>query len=43
MGAEGTYEGTYLGMLDHNITTVARALGGQAPERGWQGKLSASH
>jgi len=40
MGAEGTYEGTYLGMLDHNITTVARALGGQAPERGWQGKLS---
>lgn len=43
MGAEGTYEGTYLGMLDHNITTVARASGGQAPERGWQGKLSASH
>jgi manganese/zinc/iron transport system substrate-binding protein len=42
MGAEGTYEGTYLGMLDHNITTVARALGGQAPERGWQGKLSIS-
>jgi manganese/zinc/iron transport system substrate-binding protein len=41
MGAEGTYEGTYLGMLDHNITTVARALGGEAPERGWQGKLSA--
>jgi manganese/zinc/iron transport system substrate-binding protein len=41
MGAEGTYEGTYLGMLDHNITIVARALGGQAPERGWQGKLSA--
>jgi manganese/zinc/iron transport system substrate-binding protein len=43
MGTEGTYEGTYLGMLDHNITTVARALGGQAPERGWQGKLSAAH
>jgi manganese/zinc/iron transport system substrate-binding protein len=41
MGAEGSYEGTYLGMLDHNITTVARALGGQAPEQGWQGKLSA--
>lgn len=43
MGAEGTYEGTYLGMLDHNITIVARALGGQAPERGWQGKLSVAH
>jgi manganese/zinc/iron transport system substrate-binding protein len=43
MGAEGTYEGTYLGMIDHNITTVTRALGGQAPERGWQGKLSAAH
>jgi manganese/zinc/iron transport system substrate-binding protein len=40
MGAEGTYEGTYLGMLDHNITVVTRALGGAAPERGMQGKLS---
>lgn len=40
MGAAGTYEGTYLGMLDHNITTVARALGGTAPERGLSGKLS---
>jgi manganese/zinc/iron transport system substrate-binding protein len=34
MGAPGTYEGTYLGMIDHNVTTIARALGGQAPERG---------
>ena len=40
MGQPGTYEGTYVGMLDHNITTVARALGGAAPERGFQGKLS---
>jgi len=40
MGPEDSYEGTYLGMLDHNITTVARALGGQAPERGWQGRLT---
>ncbi len=40
MGQPGTYEGTYVGMLDHNITTVARALGGDAPERGFQGKLS---
>ena len=34
MGAPGTYEGTYLGMIDHNVTTIARALGGQAPARG---------
>lgn len=40
MGAAGTYEGTYLGMIDHNITTIARALGGTAPEKGFQGKLS---
>jgi manganese/zinc/iron transport system substrate-binding protein len=30
MGAPGTYRGTYIGMLDHNATTIARALGGQA-------------
>lgn len=39
MGPAGTYEGTYLGMLDHNATVIARALGGQAPERGFQGRL----
>lgn len=31
MGAEGTAEGTYLGMIGHNVTTIARALGGEAP------------
>lgn len=41
MGAPGTYEGTYLGMIDHNVTTVARALGGDAPARGMSGRLSA--
>ena len=40
MGDEGTYEGTYIGMIDHNVTTVARALGGNAPARGMQGKLA---
>jgi manganese/zinc/iron transport system substrate-binding protein len=40
MGAEGTWEGTYVGMLDHNITTVTNALGGMAPERGFSGRLS---
>lgn len=40
MGQAGTYEGTYIGMLDHNITLVARGLGGQAPADGFQGKLN---
>jgi manganese/zinc/iron transport system substrate-binding protein len=40
MGETGTYEGTYVGMLDHNITLVTRALGGDAAEHGMQGKLS---
>ncbi|MBC7834144.1 MAG: zinc ABC transporter substrate-binding protein [Phycisphaerales bacterium] len=39
MGAAGTHEGTYVGMIDHNVTTIARALGGEAPERGMEGKL----
>jgi len=40
LGAPGTYEGTYLGMMDHNVTTIAIALGGQAPPRGMAGKLT---
>jgi len=39
MGSAGTYEGTYVGMIDHNVTTIARSLGGDAPRRGMQGKL----
>jgi manganese/zinc/iron transport system substrate-binding protein len=39
MGAPGTYEGTYIGMIDHNVTLITRALGGNAPEKGMQGKL----
>ena len=38
MGAAGTYEGTYIGMIDHNATTIARALGGEAPEKGLSGQ-----
>lgn len=30
MGASGTYTGTYIGMIDHNITTITNALGGHA-------------
>lgn len=41
MGKPGSYEGTYIGMLDHNVTRIARALGGDAPERGMDGKLGA--
>lgn len=40
MGAEGTYEGRYLGMIDHNVTTIARALGGDAPADGWRAQLA---
>lgn len=40
MGAPGTYEGTYIGMIDHNVTTIVRALGGEAPSRGLNGRLA---
>jgi manganese/zinc/iron transport system substrate-binding protein len=40
MGQAGTYEGTYIGMIDHNVTTIVRALGGDAPQAGMQGKLT---
>lgn len=41
MGAAGTYEGTYIGMIDHNATTITLALGGDAPVTGMNGKLAA--
>jgi len=40
MGEPGSYEGTYIGMIDHNVTTIARALGGSAPDRGLNGMLT---
>jgi manganese/zinc/iron transport system substrate-binding protein len=40
MGEEGTWEGSYLGMIDHNATVIARALGGEAPARGMAGRLA---
>ena len=40
MGESGRYTGTYLGMLDHNITLVATALGAEVDKDGWQGKLN---
>ena len=40
MGESGTYEGTYIGMIDHNATLITRAFGGEAPEKGMSGRLS---
>lgn len=42
MGPQGTYEGTYIGMIDHNVTSIAAALGAEGvPTRGMSGRLSA--
>ena len=41
MGPPGSYEGTWIGMIDHNVTTIAAALGGRVPARGMDGRLSA--
>jgi len=42
MGPSNQYEGTYIGMIDHNTTTLVRALGGEAPVGGLNGKLQAA-
>lgn len=39
MGAAGTYQGTYIGMIDSNVTTIGRALGGDVPVGGMSGRL----
>ncbi|WP_425044455.1 metal ABC transporter solute-binding protein, Zn/Mn family [Primorskyibacter sp. S87] len=41
MGPDGSYEGTYIGMIDHNVTVIAGGLGADVVERGMDGKLSA--
>ncbi|WP_310621003.1 metal ABC transporter solute-binding protein, Zn/Mn family [Flexibacterium corallicola] len=43
MGTPGTYEGSYIGMIDHNMTQITRALGGNAPAQGMQSSLGAGH
>ncbi|MDP9196433.1 MAG: zinc ABC transporter substrate-binding protein [Pseudomonadota bacterium] len=35
LGAPGTCEGTYAGMIDHNVRTIAQALGGPAVRDGF--------
>jgi manganese/zinc/iron transport system substrate-binding protein len=42
MGAAGSYEGTWTGMMDHNLTTIIRALGGDVPAGGMDGRLGAA-
>ncbi|MEM7696606.1 MAG: zinc ABC transporter substrate-binding protein [Pseudomonadota bacterium] len=42
MGPPGTYEGTYLGMMDHNFTVIGRALGADLPAAGRLGQLTGS-
>lgn len=39
MGPSETYEGTYVGMINYNATTITRALGGIAPVKGFGGQL----
>ncbi|SNS52103.1 metal ABC transporter solute-binding protein, Zn/Mn family [Antarctobacter heliothermus] len=40
MGEPGSYVGTYIGMIDHNATVIARALGGDTPKAGMKGLLN---
>jgi len=39
MGETGTHEGTYIGMIDHNATLIAKELGGRPPEGGFRAWL----
>lgn len=41
MGRAGSYEGTYIGMIEHNVNTVASALGGVVPEGGFRASETA--
>ena len=41
MGPDGTYEATWIGMIDHNVTIIAGALGADVPPRGMDGRLAA--
>jgi manganese/zinc/iron transport system substrate-binding protein len=36
MGPAGTFKGTYVGMMDHNVNTIAGALGGVVPDGGFR-------
>lgn len=40
LGKAGTYEGTYIGMMEHNVKTLTKALGGSPPPFLIQNKFS---
>ncbi len=40
MGPIDSYEGTWLGMIDHNVSVIAKALGGEVPDGGRLGRLN---
>ena len=42
MGAEGTPNGTYLGMISHNAETIAHGLGGTVPAGGFAAVIGAA-
>lgn len=43
-GPAGAFEGTYLGMIDHNVTVIARALGAPGVDsHGTFGRLTLGH
>jgi manganese/zinc/iron transport system substrate-binding protein len=37
MGEDGTYEGTYIGMIDHNATVIAALLAATPRIAAWRG------
>lgn len=41
-GTEDTWEGTYFGMMEHNVNTLAKSLGGTVPEGGFRAVLEQS-
>ena len=43
MGKGNTYRGTYVGMIDHNVTTITEALGGDVVHGGMNHKLEHDH
>lgn len=40
MGEQGTYQGTYIGMIDHNVSVITQMLGGSVPKNGLNGRLN---
>ena len=40
-GSPGHLRGTYIGAIDHNVTVITRALGGDTAKAGLNGRLAA--